>query len=71
MVEQQEQGEVLQGAEQGEEQMTQVGGEVGLTLSGRRSQSQVFVVLQGDLMTYNIVNGGGDDRLGVIVQEDI
>ena len=50
MVEQQEQGGVQQGAEQEEEQMMPVvGGEAGLTLSGRQSQSQVFVVLQGDL----------------------
>ena len=46
----QQQGQGVLRAEQEEEQMTQ-GGQVDRTLSGRQSQSQVFVVLQGDSTT--------------------
>ena len=59
----QQQGQGVLRAEQEEEQMT-LGGQVDLTLSGRQSQSQVFVVLQGDLTNdeKNVLYGGdGDD----------
>ena len=59
----QQQGQGVLRAEQEEEQMT-LGGQVDLTLSGRRSQSQVFVVLQGELTNrtiFIIYGGDGDD----------
>ena len=61
----QQQGQGVPQAEQEEEQMTQ-GGQVDLTLSGRQSQSQVFVVLQGDLTNneIDVLYGGDGDDLG-------